>query len=210
MNSLRSRTHHRQQPATRDRVQAFSVIELLVVIAILAIMAALFIRATSPNEAARQVKNCQKNLQRLFLAMEIYATDHRNDFPAKPGARTAGEALNSLVPRYTADTASFICPAVHLTPPPSGESIAKHKLSYAYYMGRRKEPPATVLLSDEQVDASAKPVGAAVFSSTGAAPGNNHGRLGGNFLFTDGHAETTPPRAPFSLVFTQGVVLLNP
>lgn len=199
--------HSHERP---ERVRAFSLIELLVVLAILAILVALFVRATSGGESERQLKNCQKNLQRLFIALEIYATDHQNAFPAKPGARTAGEALDSLVPRYTADTASFFCPAVRVGPTPSGESIARHKISYAYYVGLQKSPATAPLMSDEQVNATTKPVGAQVFSITGAAPGNNHGKRGGNVVFTDGHAETSPPRAAFSLVLPPGVVLLNP
>ena len=178
--------------------------------AIIAILASLYLGATSGSAKVQQQKNCQKNLQKIFIAMEIYATDHKNSFPEVSGARTSGEALDGLVPRYTADTASFICPVSQTKAPPSGESIAKRKISYAYYMGRRRSETAEVLLSDEQVSPLPKTAGQPAFSTTGDAPGNNHQKLGGNFLFGDGHVEMTPARSPFSLVFTQGVVLLNP
>jgi prepilin-type processing-associated H-X9-DG protein len=60
------------------------------------------------------------------------------------------------------------------------------------------------------VDALFKTAGQLVFSTTGKPPGNNHEKSGGNFLFCDGHAESSPARAPFSMTATQGVVLLNP
>ena len=65
-------------------------------------------------------------------------------------------------------------------------------------------------MSDSQVDTQSKAAGQLVFSSTGKPPGNNHDKSGGNVLFSDGRVERTPPNAAFSLVLTQGVVLLNP
>jgi prepilin-type processing-associated H-X9-DG protein len=144
------------------------------------------------------------------MAMAIYANDHAGRFPELAGARTSEEALDALVPRYTVDTAEFTCPGSKDAPLPAGESLRKHKISYAYYMGRRTADAKQVLMSDEQVNTQAKAAGDYAFSSTGKPPGNNHGNLGGNFLFCDGHAEATPPRVPFSLMLTDGVVLLNP
>jgi prepilin-type processing-associated H-X9-DG protein len=65
-------------------------------------------------------------------------------------------------------------------------------------------------MSDQQVNTLPKRAGDPVFSADGKPPGNNHSSYGGNFLFGDGHAELSPPRLAFSLVTTQGVVLLNP
>jgi prepilin-type processing-associated H-X9-DG protein len=104
----------------------------------------------------------------------------------------------------------FVCPTSKDPPLPAGESFRKRKISYAYYMGRLDAGASEVLMTDWQVDTLSKTAGRAVFSETGQAPGNNHGKTGGNLLFTDGHADWCPPRAPGSLVFTQGVVLLNP
>ena len=210
MNRARPASHSFRNPARCQPGAAFTLIELLLVMAIIAILASLYLGATSRSTQVQQQKNCQKNLQKIFIAMEIYATDHKGSFPEGSGARTSGEALDGLVPRYTADTASFICPGSQTEAPPSGESIAKRKISYAYYMGRRRSDTLEVLLSDEQVNTLPKTAGQLAFSTTGDAPGNNHQKLGGNFLFADGHVETTPTRLPFSLVFTQGVVLLNP
>ena len=67
-----------------------------------------------------------------------------------------------------------------------------------------------VLMTDRQVDTQPKAKGAAIFSTTGKAPGNNHHKYGGNYLLGDGHVEMSLALAPLSLVWTQGVVLLNP
>lgn len=180
------------------------------VLAIVAILGSLYFAATSRSTQSQQLRNCQKNLQKLFLAHEIYATDQKGSFPVTAGAATSAQALDLLVPRYTADTTSFICPGSKLSPPPSGETIAQSKISYAYYMGRRRAEPVTALMTDAQVDALSKTSGQIAFSLTGDKPGNNHQKSGGNVLFTDGHAEATPARLSFSLVFPPGVVLLNP
>ena len=89
-------------------------------------------------------------------------------------------------------------------------SFANRKISYAYYLGRRLGEAQSPLMSDWQINTQPKRAGDFVFSITGKPPGNNHHKYGGNFLFCDGHAEMTPPQLSFSLVTTQGVVLLNP
>jgi prepilin-type processing-associated H-X9-DG protein len=142
--------------------------------------------------------------------MEIYATDHNGKFPELPDARTSAKALDVLVPRYTADTSSFICPGSKDSPLPSDASLLKRKISYAYYMGRRKPDAQEALASDKQVDTLAKVPGQNIFSADGKPPGNNHHQYGGNILFCDGRTEFSPARSSFSLGLTQGVVLLNP
>jgi len=189
----------------------FSLIELLAVAAILLLLFTLYWGPSmSKNREREAQKDCQTHLQKIHMAMAIYANDHAGRFPESAGARTSEEALEALVPRYTVDTAVFVCPATKDPPPPPGESIRKHRINYAYYMGRHAADSQQVLMSDAQVDTRPKTAGECAFSITGKPPGNNHGKLGGNFLFCDGRAESAPPRLPFSLMLTQGVVLLNP
>jgi prepilin-type processing-associated H-X9-DG protein len=126
------------------------------------------------------------------------------------GAKTSEEPLDLLVPRFTADTAIFICPGSKDAPLPAGESLTKHKISYAYYMGRGWGGTPSALVSDSQLNTQSKRVGEPVFSTTGKPPGSNHHQYGGNILFSDGHVELSPTQASFSLVLSQGVVLLNP
>jgi prepilin-type N-terminal cleavage/methylation domain-containing protein len=188
----------------------FSLIELLVTLALLIILTTMYWGFSSGSHQRQQQKACQSNLAKIYVALGIYATDHGERFPDVAGARTSEEALDALVPRYTVDTASFICPGSKDSALPAGESFLKRRISYAYYMGRRPADAQEALMSDKQIDTQGKAAGQNVFSSTGKPPGNNHHKYGGNFLFCDGRLELTPTRPPFSLVLTQGVVLLNP
>ena len=192
------------------RTQGFSLVELLIVVALLLVMTTMYWGFGSRSNQGTQQKACQKNLQKIYIALEIYANDHAKQFPVAANARTSEEALDALVPRYTADTATFICPGSKDSELPAGESFLKRRISYAYYMGRRSSDATEALISDKQVDTKPKTAGQGVFSTTGKPPGNNHHKYGGNLLFCDGHLELTPARAPFSLGLTQGVVLLNP
>jgi len=83
-------------------------------------------------------------------------------------------------------------------------------LTSMYWGSGARDPEQAILMSDRQVDGLPKEAGQIVFSQTGKPPGSNHKQNGGNFLFCDGHVESSTVRAPFSLVLTQGVVLLNP
>jgi prepilin-type processing-associated H-X9-DG protein len=189
----------------------FSLIELLAVGAIVLLLFALYWGPGMSGNRQRELqKECQTHLQKIFLGMNIYANDHAGRFPEVAGARTSEEALDMLVPRYTVDTAMFICPGSKGSPLPGGESFRQRRISYAYYMGCSQLAPGQVLMSDAQVDTNSKAVGQDAFSGTGKPPGNNHGKLGGNLLFCDGSTEAIPARLPFSLMLTQGVVLLNP
>jgi prepilin-type processing-associated H-X9-DG protein len=202
---------HRPPSAEASSLAGFSFIELLAVAAILLLLFTLYWgSSTSDNQRRQAQKDCQTNLQKIYMAMDIYANEHAGKFPELAGARTSEEALDALVPHYTVDTAVFICPGTKDPPLPAGQSFREHKISYSYYMGRRAADSQQVLMSDEQVDSQSKAPGEYAFSSTGKPPGNNHGKLGGNFLFCDGRADPSPSRVPFSMVLTQGVVLLNP
>jgi len=190
--------------------RGFSLIELLVVAAVLLILTTMYWGASSGSQQRKLQTECQHNLEKVYVALQIYANDYAGSFPFQAGALTAEDPLDALVPRYTVDTASFICPGSGNWALPSGESIRKRKISYAYYMGRHASDAAEVLMSDRQVNTLPKAVGQDVFSSNGKPPGNNHNKYGGNLLFCDGHVELIAARAPFPLVATQAVVLLNP
>jgi len=157
-----------------------------------------------------QKKVCQKNLQRIYVALEIYANDHDGAFPAAPGAQTSEEPLSVLVPRYTVDAGSFVCPGTKRAPLPDGEPFAKRRISYAYFMGRRLTEAKALLMTDKQINTLPKKEGDQVFSRTGKPPGNNHHKYGGNYLFVDGNLEMSSVTAPFPVVWPEGVVLLNP
>jgi prepilin-type N-terminal cleavage/methylation domain-containing protein/prepilin-type processing-associated H-X9-DG protein len=190
--------------------RAFSLIEMLVTVALILILTTMYWGGTSSDRKKKQRESCRKNLLTLYISMDIYATEHGGKFPEVAGAKTSEQALDPLVPKYTADTSIFICPAGRDSGLPTGEPILKRRISYAYYMGRRQGDSQEVLMSDRQLDTLPKTNGQFAFSSTGKGPGSNHGKSGGNFLFCDGHADSSPAQLPFSIVLTQGIVLLNP
>jgi prepilin-type processing-associated H-X9-DG protein/prepilin-type N-terminal cleavage/methylation domain-containing protein len=193
------------------REEAFSLIELLVTVLIILVLTTMYWGGNSARGQKSRQAVCAQNLQKIFIAMQIYASEHASKFPAKAGASISEEPLDHLVPHYTSDTSAFICPGTKDSQLPGGESILKRKISYAYYMGRSSTDTAQeALMSDRQVDTQSKTQNQALFSTTGKPPGNNHKQNGGNILFCDGHADHSDASSAFSLVLTQGVVLLNP
>ena len=199
-----------QQSGFTRGAGGFSLLELLVVLALMFILTTMYWSGGAASRQHKLLSECRANLQMIHMAMEIYANEHAGRFPEATNARTSGEALAELVPRYTVDTVVFICPGSNDRALPAGEPFLNRKISYAYYMGRRTANAENVLMSDAQTDTRSKLAGEYIFSSTGKPPGNNHGKYGGNFLFCDGHAESCPAQARFSIMLTDGVVLLNP
>jgi prepilin-type N-terminal cleavage/methylation domain-containing protein len=216
MRELRQNTHclansREVRRSSLLAVPGFGLLEILIVVALILVLATLYFEGfSSSNYQRRKMAACQDNLQKIFVAMQIYANDSQGKFPATNDARTAEEPLSLLVPRYAADTSIFICPGSKTAPLSAGEPLRQQRISYAYYMGERLTDARAVLMSDQQINTQPKSAGEIVFSETGKPPGNNHYNYGGNFLFNDGSAEPGPVRASFSLAVTQGVVLLNP
>jgi len=200
----------RRRPATRFRAGGFSLIELMITLTIILVLYAMYFGFGSRQNQRQQMKKCATNLQKIYVAMQIYANDSAGQFPVVPNARTAEEALAGLVPRYAADTAVFVCPGSKDSPLPPGEPLVKGRISYAYYMGRSASETTTVLLSDRQTDTLAKAGGQKVFSATGKAPGNNHHKYGGNLLLCDGSVRGSLAVLAFPLPLATNVVLLNP
>jgi prepilin-type N-terminal cleavage/methylation domain-containing protein len=191
-------------------VRAFSLLELLISLVLISILFALMYGQGAGGQQLRRKQKCQKNLQDMYVGLQIFANEHNGMLPTVAGAKTSEPVLGQLVPRYTSVTANFICPASKDKRLPEGEPIGERKISYAYYMGRRLEDANEVLVSDAQVNALAKQKDELVFSADGKKPGNNHHKFGGNFMFCDGRLEMSSVKAPFPLLLTNGVVLLNP
>ena len=188
---------------------AFSLIELLVVLVVVLILTTMYWNH-GPSKRDRDISSCRQNLEKIYLAMQIYARDNADKYPVTTNAVTSEDALAPLVPHYTSDTAMFICPATGHSSLPLDKSLSDWKISYAYYMGRRATETDKVLMSDAQINTSSKSTGSTVFSETGKLPGNNHGKGGGNFMTGDGSVVSSTGNAPIPLTVAPPIVLLNP
>ncbi|MEP6664808.1 MAG: prepilin-type N-terminal cleavage/methylation domain-containing protein [Verrucomicrobiota bacterium] len=204
-------------PSVAHRTQAhpgragFSLVELLITVILILILTVVMLRRGAYSDEQQKIVNCQKNLQNIYLAVGIYASEHRGAFPALKNAPTSEPPLSLLVPRSTTVTAIFICPGSDENKLPEGEPFATRRISYAYYMGRLKTDGAGVpLLSDRQINTFPKIKRQQIFSENGKEPGANHRKAGGNFLFCDGEIKMVKPRATQDLLFPETVVLLNP
>jgi prepilin-type N-terminal cleavage/methylation domain-containing protein/prepilin-type processing-associated H-X9-DG protein len=208
--SARANRRRGIRPGAPSARSGFSLIELVVVLALMIILTTMMWGFGSESRQHAAQRACRQNLEKIYVALQIYAKDFSGRLPATTNAETSEEPLSLLVPRYTVDTSIFICPGGKDSPLLSGVSFAGRKISYAYYMDQHLGDAQQPLMSDRQVNTLPKQAGDFAFSTTGKPPGNNHHKYGGNFLFCDGHLELTPPQIPFSLVVTQGVMLLNP
>jgi prepilin-type N-terminal cleavage/methylation domain-containing protein len=190
--------------------RGFSLVELLVTLALMIVLATMLFGFSSAKRQRTAKQLCGDNLQKIFLALQIYANDSRGNFPRVTNAVTSEDALDLLVPKYSTDTSIFICPGGRDSAIPDSDSLRKHKISYAYFMGRRADQPTNMLAADRLVDIAPKRIGELVFSANGKSPGNNHHKYGGNFLLADG--SVTPSWAQLALpaLDTNGIVLLNP
>ncbi len=189
----------------------FSLIELLVTVALIAVLSAMLLNFASFRHPPSRMAVCADNLQKIDLAMQIYAGDHQGRLPSVRDASSSGQPLGLLVPRYALDPSIFLCPG-------RGDSVSDilHgkdetlPTSYSYYMGCSLQNPQAILLTDWQVNTGFKPAGEWVFSPDGRPPGNNHGKNGGNLLQADGSVVRGGNRLPYSLNIPPGATLLNP
>jgi len=188
----------------------FSLVEMLVTLVLMLIIFVILFGFSSRSHQQQQKAACARNLETLYVALEMFAREHAGAFPTISNAPTSDVPLSLLVPQYISTTEPFTCPGSKDDRVPEGEGIAGRRISYAYYMGRGIGDTNEVVMSDEQIDTGPKIQGRPVFSRTGKRPGNNHHRYGVNYLFCDGHTEASSATAPFSLVLPPGVVLLNP
>ncbi len=191
--------------------KGFSLIELMLVVLIVCILTILSVRRMNTGNHDKIKAACQKNLQTMFLSLTIYANDNKGQFPLLTNATSAEQPLSLLVPRCTTLTEMFICPASGDRALPEGESFAKRRISYAYYMGRTtNDGPDEVMLTDRQIDTSAKRMGQQIFSGTGKKPGANHGKFGGNYVMCSGETASTPSVANRDFPIATNLTLLNP
>jgi len=198
-------------PKTKLRKAAFSLIELMLVVLIICVLTILSMGRLNGTSRDKIKAACQKNLQTIYLSLSIYANDNKGNFPVVKEATSSEQPLSILVPRYTTVTEMFICPGSSDRALPEGESFARRRISYAYYMGRTtNDGPDAVLVSDRQVDTASKRMGQQIFSRDGKKPADNHGKYGGNFVTLTGETASSGPTAKRDFLFDTNVALLNP
>ena len=204
------RASHERFTQARLQHGGFSLIELLITAAIMIILYTMMFGFGARQNQLRQKNKCRGNLQKMYVSMQIYANDSRGKFPATTNAVTSEGALDVLVPRYTADNSIFICPGGRDKKFTPGETLRANHISYAYYMGRCETNKDDVLMSDRQINTSAKIVGDLVFSDNGKKPANNHHKYGGSFLYCDGAMSSSMPKLEIPLPIATNITLLNP
>jgi len=92
--------------------KGFTLIELLVVIAIIALLAALLLPALSGARERARRTTCMNNLRQFAMALEMYADDWYEKFPAdKEGLYPANPAKSTIYPHYIKTARTFWCPA---------------------------------------------------------------------------------------------------
>jgi hypothetical protein len=164
----------------------------------------------SASARHKGLARCQLNLQKVYLALNIYRNDN-GAFPSSTGATKSEEPLSLLVPKSTTTTEIFICPGSRDDALPEGERFANRRISYAYYMGHTtNDDPSEILITDWQINTAPKKKGQPIFSFDGKKPGNNHYGAGGNLLSIGGEVTGTPAKASRDLLFSAPVTLLNP
>ena len=65
----------------------FSLIELLVVVALIAVLSAMMYGFASVKHQRNQKQLCADNLQKIYLALQIYANDYHGTLPVDTNAQ---------------------------------------------------------------------------------------------------------------------------
>jgi type II secretory pathway pseudopilin PulG len=187
------------------------MIELLVVSAILIILFVMFMGRGSVNFQKNQQAACRQNLLTIQIALQTYANENSDRFPADAFAKTSEDPLTKLVPQYTTRTDTFTCPGTKEAKLPPAQSLKGKQISYAYLMGlTAKASPDQWIMADWLRDTNAHAPGELIFSPDGNGPGSNHDKYGGVILFVDGRAEISKPNAKFPIATPRGTKILNP
>src|SRR5262249_39566999 len=121
----RARRLHRPQ----SERYGFSLIELFVTLILMLIVLVMLYGFSSQSNQERKIKACQNNLQKIYVALEIFAKEHQDAFPLKPDAKTSEEPLSALVPQYTVASDAFVCPGSKDSAIPPAESLLRRRIS---------------------------------------------------------------------------------
>ena len=107
--------------------RGFSLLELLLVLGIMLVLGGLMYGTNSRSRQRAMQASCQKNLQTIALALQVYSGDFQSAFPLVKSTTTAEEPLSLLVPKYTSATEPFICPGTKDAALPEAESFKERR-----------------------------------------------------------------------------------
>src|SRR5690349_3467533 len=93
--------HSAARIANPVRAEGFSLIEMLISLAIILILFTMMYGFGSRSNQMNQKKKCQSNLQKMYIALQIYSNDSHGKFPIVTNATSSEDPLDMLVPRYS-------------------------------------------------------------------------------------------------------------
>jgi prepilin-type N-terminal cleavage/methylation domain-containing protein/prepilin-type processing-associated H-X9-DG protein len=190
------------------KARAFTLVEMLVVIAIIAILAALLLPVLMRGKQSAQRIECVNNLQEIGTAFQIFAHDHRGQFPmqtpiAEGGSMElvqAGLNINGTFYfsyRHLQTLANeLVTPRVLVCPSDLAREVAPNfsllrNSNVSYFVGAYADynAPQTVLAGDRNITNSAGATASLVRGSYNLRWTSEIHAFKGNVLFSDSHVE---------------------
>ncbi len=135
--------------ATRSPRPGFTLIELLVVIAIISILASILMPVFSQARGKGRQAACISNVKQICLAMQMYAQDYDEIFPAGQAGATANTQWYNAIFPYSRNRQIFYCPDRK----DAGPGYAMNYLASGQTVGNFWDPSVKILVGDVRPEA---------------------------------------------------------